>query len=271
MDRNNPIADTASSVRIVVVTSETHGLPVRSIRALSKLETVRIDRVIFARESLYAENGRRLLRKIRKALRIGLLASANGVRIRKWFEDPDKQTVAALCEELGIELCVFERVNGEDALACARNSRAHIGLAAGTVFIGRKFAGAFASGMLNVHLNKLPEYRNGRSVLWSLYNGDDSTGVFIHRLTPVIDGGSILHGVEIPIVFESCLKDTVTTTMARIFETIEPALHAVFRNFESSCRNAREQTGGSSFTTPTIRQWIQICRNHARMARAKRS
>jgi len=62
------------------------------------------------------------------------------------------------------------------------------------------------SGCLNVHPSLLPKYRGSAPINYTLFNGDNITGVTIFRIVAKMDAGPILAQISIPVD----LKDNYT-------------------------------------------------------------
>lgn len=54
-------------------------------------------------------------------------------------------------------------------------------------------------GAINVHASLLPKYRGSAPIQWSLFNGDDKTGITIMYMDEGMDTGDIIKESEIPI------------------------------------------------------------------------
>ena len=54
-------------------------------------------------------------------------------------------------------------------------------------------------GTLNLHGSLLPRYRGPCTWKWAIMNGEESTGVTVHVITPELDNGDLLGQRAIPI------------------------------------------------------------------------
>lgn len=52
---------------------------------------------------------------------------------------------------------------------------------------------------VNVHYSRLPRYRGRANVNWALINGEDTTAITIHVMSPGLDAGNILFQQVVPI------------------------------------------------------------------------
>ena len=67
-------------------------------------------------------------------------------------------------------------------------------------------------GMLNIHGGLLPEYRGANILNWVLINGEQVTGVTIHRITKRVDAGPIVAQKKVTIEF----TDTALTLRKKL-------------------------------------------------------
>lgn len=255
-------------MRIAILTSETSGLPSRCVEALTRSTDVEISCVIHARESLLSSGGRVLRRKLRKVQTIGLAATFNALRMRGWFRVPRAPCIFEICRQRSLPVISVDRLNSAETLAALSAHDVDLAVAAGTVFIGPKLRSAPKLGVINIHLDKLPEYKNGRSVIWNLYNGELTTGVSIHCVTEEIDGGPLLHRVTIPIALQRTLPETVRTTVQDLHEAAGPALVHVIRNYDRLPPFPQE--GGARYGAPSLREFRRIRANHRELYRFSR-
>jgi methionyl-tRNA formyltransferase len=61
-------------------------------------------------------------------------------------------------------------------------------------------------GCINVHSARLPHYRGVLPTFWALAEGESSTGVTVHYMSPGIDGGDIIAQAIVPIAAEDSLR-----------------------------------------------------------------
>ena len=128
----------------------------------------------------------------------------------------------------------------------------------GNGFIGPRIFSTPRFGMLNVHHEELPKFRNAQSVIWQLHEGSSQSGYTIHEVTRQIDGGRILKKGSQPIHFKDTLRKTVSCTYAAIWDAAALGLVDVLNAFNTHLENATEQGKGDHFTTPTYRQYRRI-------------
>ena len=65
--------------------------------------------------------------------------------------------------------------------------------------LSRDCLAAAKLGGINLHGSLLPKYRGAAPIQWSVYNGDEVTGVTVIHMTPKLDGGPCLIKLELEI------------------------------------------------------------------------
>jgi methionyl-tRNA formyltransferase len=103
-------------------------------------------------------------------------------------------------------------------------------------------------GCINVHSALLPHYRGVLPTFWVLANGEKTTGVSVHRMSPGIDGGEILLQKRVAIAPHETLHSLMRTCKALAAEAI---LETIAR-FRSGSVEAfpNPATEGSYFSFP---------------------
>lgn len=64
-------------------------------------------------------------------------------------------------------------------------------------------------GAINIHFALLPKYRGANPVQWSIINRETETGVTMHYMTDIIDGGDIISQRDYSISFTSTGFDVI--------------------------------------------------------------
>lgn len=87
----------------------------------------------------------------------------------------------------------------------------------------RRFA-----ALLNFHPSLLPYYRGPVPSWWCIHNGETSTGVTLHVVTPEIDAGPILWQTQVPIATrdDAALDQALAHAGAAILPDVLQSLHA---------------------------------------------
>lgn len=204
-------------------------------------------------------------RKAKKIARIGVLGALNGMRIRSWFDKDvaDILSIAPLqetCTRHGIQLHEVEQLNSVEMKGLLRRLGLDVVISLGNGFIAPSVFNIPREGMLNIHHELLPEFRNAQSVIWQLYRGSSTTGYTIHRIAREIDTGEILHRQTVPIRVEATLSHTVSRTIADVWEASAVGLHQFLKE---EGQDTDLQKGGTPkrYTTPTLFQYARIWRN----------
>jgi len=140
-----------------------------------------------------------------------------------------------------------------------------LGLSLGNSYIAPRVFSIPRHGMLNVHGEILPRFQGAASVIWAIHEGVTETGFTIHRVDRGIDTGGILYRERFPIEFKTTFRETVETNVAEILRRVPPALGRVVAEFETFQPRSHDQERGSSYTTPTFRQFLHMLRQHRRL------
>ena len=262
---------------VVILTSSARGIASISMPLLARAPGCRLVGVILSRRSLSPEQRRRARRRrFRKVLSIGPLGALNGIRIRRWFGRDlanrlAMRTVEDLGRELGVPVIEVPTVGSEQTAAAIRSLRPDLGLSLGNGYIAPEVFRAPRLGMLNIHHEQLPEFRGAHSVIWQLYRGSRVTGYTIHSIDDRLDTGAILRQELVPIRFRPTLGETVTETLADVYVRSAHALVDVVANIDEALAAATPQGEGTTYTTPTIWQYVRIVRQHRRLSREFRT
>lgn len=267
---------TSPPMRYAVVTSHHRGYASRFVGQASQRGTHRADlaAVILClnRPTDPHRRKRQRLRQLRKALRIGVIGTLNGVRMRQWYgrqlaERLDNPDIADVCREHGIPLLEIPTFRDADAQARLRELDLDVAVSMGNGYIPRSFFTIPRLGMLNVHHELLPEYRGAQSVLWQIHDGSRVTGYSIHEMTERIDAGRVLYRETVPIAFRDSLRETVVESSARVQLRSIEGLARTLDDLEGLRATARPSEGGRSFTTPDTRALLRIYRQFRRLRR----
>ncbi|MBN9670566.1 formyl transferase [Roseibium aggregatum] len=88
-------------------------------------------------------------------------------------------------------------INAERMVDIIRNARPDIIAVMGTCMLGRKILDS-APHVLNMHTGLSPYYRGGRTNFWPFVeNAPGYFGVTVHRMSPGIDSGDIIHSQRV--------------------------------------------------------------------------
>jgi len=248
-------------MRIIILTSSPRGIASRVLPELCKNKRIDIAGVVLA-YGVSPNRKRYLWRKIQKTLKIGVLGALNGVRIRDWYADNDVNDIQILCERLGVEFTETPYINCDTTKEIFRKLEADIGLSLGNGYISENVFLIPKYGMINLHTELLPDFQGAQSVIWPIYEKRKHTGFTIHQIDRGIDTGQILFQEKYPIEFSPELRETVRKNLDIARGKIPSAFSYVCENYESLKEQAILQTGGKSYTTPSIWQFLRMLKNH---------
>ena len=110
--------------------------------------------------------------------------------------------IHAFTEEEKIPFVAVDDINTENAAHQIKTFNADLGVVIGTSILKPNILNSTSRGMINVHQGKIPEYRGGDTVFWSLFNDEKELGVVIHQVIEAVDAGKILLEELIPLKYD---------------------------------------------------------------------
>jgi methionyl-tRNA formyltransferase len=258
-------------LRVVILTVVPRGAASQCLPALCERPSIDVALVIVG-QGVVANRRKRLVRKLRKVRRIGLLGVATGLYLRTWQPESLPEDVRVVAGRRGIPVEEVPRMNCERTRTLLRAAGADLGLTLGTPLIHSSVFSIPAHGMLNVHGDVLPAFRGGMSVIWPIYEGVREAGFTIHRIDSGIDTGSILHVERFPIDLRPTLRETYVATIGEIQRRVPERLAGVLERFPELAARAAEQRQeqGRTYTTPSFWQFLRMVRQHRRWWRESR-
>jgi methionyl-tRNA formyltransferase len=256
-------------MKILILTSSLYGTASHHLEYLVNRPQIEISMVVYS-EGKIQNRKKRILNKLGKIFNIGLLGALNGIRMRKWYGDDLKKyrkvyDLESRCLELNIPFFRSEGINCETTETLFKDSNADLAISLGNGYISKRIFSIPRYGMINIHHEILPQYRNAQSIVWQLYNGSTETGYSIHRIDSKIDTGEIILQETIQIAFRDTLADTVTYNYSRLLENSAGGLVRVLENFNLFASEAVSQGPGRSYTTPSFRQYLKMERQFRKL------
>lgn len=251
-------------MRVVVLTALRHGPASICLPVLASEAGVEVTMVVHCL-SQFVNRRRKLRRDLRKIRRVGPLGALIGYRLRSWYQGEPTEDLKVVCERHGISFETSPRTNADQTVELFRRSGAQLGLSLGNGMIFPKVYRALPRGMINVHGELLPRFQGAASVIWAIHEGVNETGFTIHQVDRSIDTGRILYQEKFPIDFRATLQETVGVNCAEISRRVPAALARVVGDFETYLESARAQSGEHSYTTPTLRQFLEMHRQFRRL------
>lgn len=254
-------------MNIIILTSSLKGIASRVLPELCKNENINIAGVVLANGT--APFGKRkLLIKCKKLLKIGLLGSLNGIRMRSWYEDSDTEDISILCKRFKIKLLRTPFINCDITKQFFAKAKPDLGISLNNGYIPKSVYTLPKFGMINLHMELLPEFQGAQGIIWPIFKSKTLTGFTIHQINNKIDSGKILYQEMHPIFFANSLKATIRLTTIKMSESNIPrALSYVVENYESLRDSATLQPNNAQYTTPSIWQYLKIYRNYKKLAR----
>jgi len=253
-------------MRVAILTGSRFGSASRCLEELVRHPGIEVTLIIHAL-SHFSTRRKKILRDLRKIVRIGPLGALNGIRMRAWYRNSPGPDIYELAGTHGIPIHTSPRTNADESRLLLAQSGAELGLSLNNGYIAPSVFSVLKHGMLNVHGEILPDFRGAASVVWPIYEGRTETGFTIHQVSDWIDAGVILYQERYPIILRPTLAETVHATVTETARRIPPALANVIEDYPTFLRDARPQSGGVDYTTPTFPQFVRMLRNHRRMWR----
>ncbi len=254
-------------MRVVLITSVERGLASRCVPELLASPSLQVVGVISV-AGAHPDRLRRWRLKARKITRIGLGGAINGYRMRAWFDDREAAPIDEVCAASQVELFETPYLNSPDTVELLQRLGPDLGLSLGNGFMASAVYEVPRLDMLNVHCERLPHYQNASSIIWPIHNNETHTGLTVHRIARQIDTGDILLQQEFPIKFGDSLAETVAQTIASTYARVPGAVRQACEQYPELIRTAVAQQGGQRYTTPSLRQYRQMLRNHQQLRKA---
>jgi methionyl-tRNA formyltransferase len=256
-------------VRVVILTCVPRGLASRCLPSLCDSGAVEVAGVVHPVTQAVDRRTelRRMARKVRK---IGVFGAMNGLRIRDWYKDDGVADIAEVADLHGVPVVRPPFLNSDETRSALRSFDADLGLSLGNAYIQPSVFSIPRLGMINVHMELLPEFRGALSVMWPIYEGHGWTGFTVHRINDRIDAGAVVHRHSMPIEVTSSLRTTVETNLAATRALVPSAVRTVCENYESIEPPVLDAERRRYYTTPTFAEYRRMLRNHRRMAAQRR-
>lgn len=248
----------------MILTTVRRGVAARSLATLCASDHVEVVAVVFP-AGVTAPRSRRLRRRLAKVRQVGVLGALNGLRLRRWFRDPLAPDVVEEARRLAVPVIETASVNGRQTRAALRRLDCDLGLVLGSSYVHERVFSLPKHGMVNVHAEVLPQFRGAQGVIWPVHEGVAETGFTVHQVDSGLDTGPILYRQVRPIRFAANLRTTVEQNLADTRAAIPAALRHVCEHYAELAAAATPQGAGASFTTPTLRQFLRMVRQHRRL------
>ncbi|OSZ78247.1 hypothetical protein CAP35_08285 [Chitinophagaceae bacterium IBVUCB1] len=256
-------------MKVFILTSSYSGTAAHHLPYLLNADDFEVVMVIVSK-GIIKDKKRFYIKKLKKTFKIGLLGAINGIRMRKWFNQGVDEYIKIgdirdICKEYDIPVAEVPVINCEQTVAYIKESGADLGISLGNGYIGSKVFSSAPRGMINIHHEILPSYQNAQSIIWQIYNKSSVTGYTIHKIDKHIDTGDILYQKEVPIQFKPKLSETIARTSAALLKASADGLVYTLSHFDVLFANAKPQGKGTSYTTPSIWQFIRILNNFSKL------
>jgi methionyl-tRNA formyltransferase len=159
--------------------------------------------------------------------------------------------VRQLAEEFSAPVLQPQRVNQPEVLEQLQQAQADLFLVASYGQILRPALLAIPRlGAFNLHGSLLPKYRGAAPVQYSIWKGDDVTGVTIFQIEPALDSGPMVGRVETPIG----PRETSGELMLRLATLCVPLTLHVLEQLETNTAVFERQDESRVVLSPKIQR-----------------
>lgn len=200
--------------------------------------------------------------KLKKLFKKGPSSIFIGRILQKWYTVETEKYLHAgdlfdVCTKRKITIKQVEITNKKSTYQLIQNFKPDIGLSLGNGFLSPNLFTIPFNGMINIHHETLPEFKNAQSIIWQLYEKSKETGFTIHKINEIIDGGEIIIQKKIPIQFKPSLKETVAWNYAQLIKlSIGAVLDVLKSNTQVNLK--AEVLQNKHYTTPNAFQFLNI-------------
>ena len=149
-------------------------------------------------------------------------------------------------------LDVKENFHAEDFLRQVAEAKYDLGIVFGTRILKQCLFALPAHGMINIHQGIIPDYRGMPPAFWELYNDAPETGVSIHEVSELLDGGDLLAQQRIPLDGKSTLSEVQTKLDNLAVSLIPQTVQSVLTNSVTRKKTSLEL--GKCYTQPTVNE-----------------
>jgi len=102
-----------------------------------------------------------------------------------------KEEIIRLAQSLNAETLFVDDINSQESIQYINSHKLKYGMVIGTSILKKPIIESVSCFMVNIHQGKIPEYRGGSIVFWSLFNADYKFSVTTHKVEVAVDSGEI--------------------------------------------------------------------------------
>ena len=166
-----------------------------------------------------------------------------------------------------IDLKPVSSLNTEEAIGVTKENHCDFICLMGTRVLSKRILEELGIPVINIHSSDPKVIRGGPSVFWEIYNNSQEISLTIHKVTEVLDAGTILLQQNIPIIYKSLLAETIKSTLLQSQGVIAKMFRDVLISYKSGTLREMEYAPGQLFVTPSIGQMVKaqfICMKNYR-------
>lgn len=255
---------------IILLTSSKRGVAAFKLEEMLKSKQINVKAVVL-NQNLVRDGKGGMSRKVKKILKVGPLGVLYGVKMRKWLSAGpmkylDIKPIDKICADNNIPFHTTPTINCQETVDFITQSGADVGLSLGYGYMDSNVYNAPKYGVLNIHHEELPYYRNAQSVIWRLHNKSSYMCYTVHKVDEHFDKGEILFQEEVPLKFKDSLEDTISYNYAELWKRAAKGLVMVLEGFDNYFQNKKEQpTSNAYYHAPTYLQFLKIKKHYQQM------
>ena len=129
------------------------------------------------------------------------------------IQTPKHETIELLALEYNIPITYVNRLDDLESYSNISKFNPHFILVACFPYIlPQKIWQLARIASLNVHPSLLPKYRGPNPIFWQLRNGETRTGVTLHLVTDLVDGGDVI--LQRDVIIKNGMRDRAINYLA---------------------------------------------------------
>jgi len=178
------------------------------------------------------------------------------------------QEYKVVAESVGAKLIFVDDINSIEVEDYLKSIDAKYGMLIGTSIVKENIINSFSGRLVNIHQGKIPEYRGGSIVFWSLFNQVDSFWITTHKVEKKVDAGKIYKEKSVTIPYDykvyglnynNYIKEVGdklnTLSVVLITETI------ININLLRKCPKDINISDGIRYRKPTYKEKLKLIKN----------
>ncbi len=139
-------------------------------------------------------------------------------------------SLAKKAKELNLPVCFAEDIPTKELADSFQDKNVELIILCGyNQILKKEILNLPSRGAINLHAGKLPDYRGGSPMNWTIINGEVKGCATIHYALEKVDAGPILAEEEFPITLEDTILDVENKTLAIFPRLLNDAVDQIER------------------------------------------